>query len=339
MPSSSAAAAALLILFPLGVGFSFAFSAFPGFGAISIFAPLFSLYKADSDLSRVVPTIFGAPTHFLFLTFFLYATLGAWFVLMLVRNLKKDREEVRLLSRWQAVGFVAFLNLLYYAFLDPQTLAQTVYLKGSISPREVSDAAIGLNGVILVLIGLATLAPQERLKVWWRRRRAGQEQYFSPNGLPWPWLAIAAAIAYAMLVAEAAGMRSATPLNSWQLGNAAIRLFAFLVFITRDILFLQWCNLTRMKRPIFKGFLYLCLYYAATGIIGGVVGTVSDAAAEFIFGLTMPFAAFSWKSLAPADVPGLYVGLVLQVVIVVFLLQLISRRLSRPVTAPAASAG
>ncbi len=331
---TSAAAAALLILFPLGVGFSFAFSAFPGFGAISIFAPLFSLYKADSDLSRVVPTIFGAPTHFLLLTCLLYATLGAWFVLMLVRNLKKDREEARLLARWQAVGFVAFLNILYYAFLNPKSLAPPSYPARSISPREVSDAAIVLNAVVLALTGLATLTPHERLKVWWRRWKAGKENCFSPDGLPWPRLAIAAVIAYAMLAAEATGIRSATPLNTWQLGNAAIRLFAFLAFITRDILFLQWCNLTRMKRPIFKGFLYLCLYYAATGIIGGVVGTVSDKAADFIFGLTMPFADLSWKSFAPADVPGLYVGLVLQVVVVVFLAQLISRRLSRTPVVP-----
>ncbi|MBI1983377.1 MAG: hypothetical protein HYS61_04175 [Acidobacteria bacterium] len=102
---------------------------------------------------------------------------------------------------------------------------------------------------------------------------------------------------------------------------------------------MQWCNLTRMKRPVFKGFLYLWLYYSAAGILGTVVGTISEWAGSFILGVTMPFPALSSKSLAPADVPGLYVGLVLQVVIVVFLLQLIARRLSRPVTAPAASGG
>ena len=338
LEKTSAAAATLLILFPLGVGFSFAYGPFPGFGAISVFAPLLTLYKTDADLSGVTPTIFGAPTHFLVLTLFLYATLGGWLVLMLVRNLKKDREQVRLLSRWQAVGFVAFLNVLYYAFLNPNSLAQQPFAStGSISPREVSNAAILLNATVLILVGVATLTPQERLKVWWRRRLAGQEKYFSPNGLPWPYLAVGAAIAYAMLVAEAAGLRSAAPLNTWRLGSTAIQMLVFLVFITRDVLFLQWCNLTRLKRPVFKGFLYLCLYYIATGIIGLVVGTVSNPASEFIFGLTMPFAALSWKSLVPRELPGLYVGLVLQVVVVVLLLQLISRRLSRPVSVPAAS--
>ncbi len=334
LEKTGAAAAALLILFPLSVGFSLAYSAFPGMGAISVFAPLSTLYGADSDLASVVPTFFGVPTHFLPLTLFLFTTLGIWFAAMLVRNLKKDREEIRLLSRWQGVGFVAFLNLLYYAFLDPQKLARPFYSDGSISPRDVAHIAIVLNGMFLLLIGLATLAPQEKLKVWWRRRAAGQEKYLSPDGLPWPWLAIAAVIAYAMLAAEAAGMRNAMPLSTWQLGNAAIQLLAFLVFLTRDILFLQWCNLTHMKRPVFKGFLYLCLYYAAAGIIGGAVGTVSEAAADFIFGLTIPFTVLGWKSLAPADVPGLYVGLVLQVVVVVFLLQLISRRLSRMSVVP-----
>jgi hypothetical protein len=339
LEKTSAAAAALLILFPLGVGFSFSFGPFPGFGAISVFAPIFSLYKADSDLAKVTPTIFGVPTHFLFLTLLLYVMFGAWFVLMLVRNLKKDREQIRLLSRWQAVGFAAFLNVLYYAFLNPQSLAWPFFSTGSTSPREVSNFAILLNAVVLALIGLATLTPQERLKVWWRKRLAGQEKYFSPTGLPWPWLAIAAVIAYAMLAAEAAGLRSAVPLRTWQLGNTALQMLVFLVFITRDILFLQWCSLTRLKRPVFKGFLYLGLYYIAAGIIGGVVETVSDPASDFILGLTMPFGALSSKGLAPAEVPGLYIGLVLQLVVVVFLLQLIARRLSRPASVPAAPAG
>lgn len=337
LEKTSAAAATLLVLAPLALGFSFAYSAFAGFGAISIFPALYSLYGANSDLTRVVPTFFGFSTHFFLLTLLLYATFGAWFVLMLVRNLKKDREQVRLLSRWQAIGFVAFLNVLFYAFLDPKGLTPPFYSAERIPPHAVSGIAVVVNGVILILIGLATLAPHERLKVWWRRRTAGREKYLSADGLPWPWVAIAAVVAYGMLAAEAAGLRSAVPIDDWRLGNTAIQMLAFLVFITRDILFLQWCNLTRMKRPVFKGFLYLCLYYAAAGILGAVVSSVSEGTGGFIFGLFTPFLTLSWRSLWPGDVPGLYLGLGLQVGAAIILLQLISRRLSRSPTVAAPS--
>lgn len=337
LEKSSPAAAVLLASLPVGLGFSFAFSPFPGFGGISVVSAIFSLYAPNSDISRVVPKLFGIPVSFLWLTLLLYAAFGAWFVLMLVRNLKKDFEETRLLSRWQAAGFATFLNVLFYAFLD-LGLTPSKERFAEIRPAEVSTFAVGLNAVILFVVGLAMLTPHEKLKVWWRRRAAKEEPYLSDNGLPWPWMALAAVVAYLLLVTQAAALRDRIPLAQWELGAAAIRLLVFLIFTTRDILFLQWCALTRMKRPVVKGVLYLWLYYAAAGIIAGFFGLVSTALSRLVLGLFSPYVVFNPEGIGPMVAPGIYAGMALQMGVIFLLLHAISGRLERPAALSAAPA-
>ena len=338
LEKSSSVAVVLLVLLLISWTQSLAYTPFPGFGAISIFPAVLAIYRADTNIARVTPTLFGMTSSFPAVTILVYAAFGAWFVLMLVRNLKKDREQIRHLSRWQAVGFGAFLNVLFYAFLDPKQLGANMGA-GHLYPGIVASLAMGLNGLILFAVGLATLTPHERLKVWWRRRSAGEERYFSESGLPWPWLVATGLVAYALLFAEAAGLRGAIPLDRWHLGFAALELLTVLIFTTRDILFLQWCDLTRMKRPLVKGFLFLCLYYVSVGIIGGVASIGSDARASLIFQLFTPFGVFSSEVAAALGArPGLYIGMGLQLLIILGILKAISDRLRRPAPAAVASA-
>jgi len=328
---SSAGAIGVFGLIAMTLMFGMVESPFPGLGAISIVIPVLTLHGPHAPFSGAEPTLFGLPASFPVLTLVLYVTLGAWLVLMLTRNLKKDLQQIRLLSRWQAVGLAAYLNLLFYALLDPGDIS------ASLTPKDIASLAMAINAMILFLVGLATLTPYEKLKVWWRRRAAGEESYFSAQGLPWPWLLPAAALAYAFLVAEAAGLHATVPIHQWRLGAAAIQLLVFLVFTTRDILFLQWCNLTHMKRPIVKGFLFLCLYYAAVGIVGLVVDIMYAKLSGYVLGLT-PYYVFNSHGVGLRASPGIYVGLVLQVPVVVFILRAIGGRLQRPALVPATSA-
>jgi hypothetical protein len=337
LDKTSSVVVALLIFLPLGWTFSLANSPFPSFGAISIFPAVFSIYGAEADIAPAKPTLFGVTTSFPVLTVLLYAAVGAWFVLMLTRNLKKDREQIRCLSRWQAVGFGAFLNILFYAFLDPKQLAAKPGT-GLVAPEDIARFTIALNGIILFAVGLATLTPAERLKVWWRRRATGEETYFSQSGLPWPWLAATALVAYALLLAEAVGLRGSIALDRWQLGPAALGLFAVLSFVTWNTLFLQWCNLTHMKRPLVKGVLYLCLYYISVSIIGGVTSVGSESRARLIFELFTPFAVFRSEGPALGSRPGPYICLAIQLLLILGILKVIADRLNRPAAATTPSA-
>jgi len=336
LEGSSARSVGLLAIIPVALGFGFAETPFPGFGAISIFPALLRVHGARTDLAAVVPTLFGKPVSFVAVTLLLYGLFGAWFVLMLHRNIKKDIEQIRLLSRWQAVGFAAFLNILFYALLDPQKVT-TAAKFGSVTPQEVSIMAMVINAVILLVVGIAMLAPREKLKVWWRKHAAGEEPYLSESGPPWPWLIPAAIIAYALLAAEAFGLRGSLPLDQWHLGTAALGLLVFLVFTARDILFLQWAILTRMTRPVVKGFLYLWLYYAAAGVVVMVVSIMSSEKGRFLLGGLTPYGTFDTRGIQPSVSPGIYVGLALQVLFILLLLRVVSVRLRRPAVVPAFS--
>ena len=173
---------------------------------------------------------------------------------MLVRNLKRDYPEIRPLSRWQAVGCAAFLNFLIYALLKPGTDRPAPQQDGSLDAKIVALFVVAMNGLFLFLMGLATLTPQERLKVW--RRTTGKSTLFADDGLPWPWLSISAVVADALMVWGSTAWNHTLPLESSTLQGAAIRLLIVLVFVTRDVLFLQWCMLTRLRQPVVKGVLF-----------------------------------------------------------------------------------
>lgn len=64
------------------------------------------------------------------------------------------------------------------------------------------------------------------------------------------------------------------------------------LFVTRDILFLQWCRLTRLRAPLLKGILYVGLYYVAITVLGSVLGIFSEARSRAVYALLTPVGAF-----------------------------------------------
>jgi len=310
--------AGLFGLIPIGIGMAFVNGHFPGLAALSIIPAITSLYEAHEGSPYLSPPLFGIPASFPTLTVVLYGAFGAWIVVMLRRNIKRDVEEISLLSRWQALGFAAFLNLLFYAFLDARRLS-----------ADVPGLLVGLNIPVLYMIGLTTLTPHERLKVWWRQSALGQTSYLSDDGLPWPWMVLAAVLAYAFLVVGGVLFRNSLPIEGWQFGTWVGPLLSFLIFSMRDILFLQWCKLTAMKQPVAAGVLYLALYYAAASILVAVAGLGSLGAGHWVSSLLTPFGAFStgsewWSGLFEGAV-----GMALQMMVIGVLLNAIRRRLQQ----------
>jgi len=109
-----------------------------------------------------------------------------------------------------------------------------------------------------------------------------------------------------------------------------------LVFAIRDILFLQWCMLTRMKNPVSKGVGLLFLYYIAVVLLSSVFGR-HDYGGKVPAGLAIftPAAVFNQGKIQGDAV----FGLVLQSLVILVLLVLINERLaSRPKAMAAAAA-
>jgi hypothetical protein len=195
--------------------------------------------------------------------------------------------------------------------------------------------AVAMNGLFLFLMGLATLTPQERLKVW--RRTANKSALFADDGLPWPWLGMSAVVAYALMVWGLLAWNHTLPLESTTLQAAAIRLLLVLVFVTRDVLFLQWCMLTRLRQPVVKGVLFLALYYAAAAVVTGLAAVTSEHAARFALALLTPVQVFD-PEIRGLAFPGMtYAGLLLQIGVIGVVLMAINSRLLRPMRSGAAA--
>jgi hypothetical protein len=306
---------ALLVVWPgLGGGGPF------GWGALSVLPGLTTLHGVAVVPGSTRAALFGVAVSPLWRTVVLYAAIGAWLVLMIVRNLKRDRDQIQLLSRWQGVGFVAFLDVLFFAVIDPILLERPADL------AAISLTATGLNGVILLLAGLAMLTPPERLRGWWRRRAAGEAAYAAPDGPVWPWLVVAGAAGYAVLVAAALVLGRGTPLGAWQLPEAGVRLAILGVFIVRDVLFLQWCTLTRLRQPVVRGILMLGLYYITANVLTIVAGPASDAG-RAVRAVMTPLMALAPD---PVGQPAVYVGLVLQLAASLVIARATAGRLARP---------
>jgi len=69
------------------------------------------------------PRFLSLPVSPILLNFGLYATLGLWMYRMLVKNIKHSIEDIRLLSRWEALGFAVYCDFLFWAFWSPPTIA------------------------------------------------------------------------------------------------------------------------------------------------------------------------------------------------------------------------
>ena len=304
---------------------------FPGLISITVVPGLLPLYPHSAtssdfrDFSHV--PFFGVSVPTLLVSVLLYGTAGLWLLLMLVRNLKKDMEDIRLLSRWQAILFTAYLNVLVFALLDLRPMySPSANRLVSVSPQDISPGFLTLNLFIFYAVGLVTLTPPARLKAWLRQPAGNLWFSLSDDGPPWPWMAASAVAALVLFLLEAALSTRFIPFASWSVPDVAARLFMLLVFAVRDVLFLQWCSVKSIKRPVGKGSIFLVLYYSTAFVVTGLFFSSFP-------GLLTPLGAYT-DTLA-GDSYSNVVGVLLQLGVCAILLTSIRRRLAPPAPSPA----
>lgn len=314
--------------FTLGT-YGLAMSWFPGLAAFSPLTGLHRVLDLKFDGNReAYPMLFGHVVPWLLVTLLLYASFGAWVWVMLARNLKRDYTEIRPLSRWQVVGSVAFVNFVFYALFNWSSLVNSDVL---------ATFMVSLNGSLLFAVGLASLTPHERLKVWWRGRHDGTSSLFSEDGLPLPWLALSGVVAYALMLWGLLAWRFSLDFQPGTLRTAALQLLVVLVFVTRDIMFIQWCTLTRLRQPVMKGILFLCLYYVASGVMIAIASVSGERSATATMNVLTPLGTFDPHSEWHHFYVSLVGGIALQTALIATILAAISNRLGRPTLVPAAS--
>jgi len=293
-----------------------------GFAALSVIPAVLELHGLGDGVRAA---IFGVPVPIPLVSALLLGTFGALAALAIARNLKRDVASVVAFSRWQTLGAVALLNVLFYSLLDP---AGAAYGQG-VAPAAIAGTVVALNAVLLFLWALVLVVPRETLRIWSRRFVAGQERYVSEAGPPWPWLVLICSLAYALLLIEAITLRRSMPLDEWPLTATATELSVLLAFSVRDLLFIQRCRLTRMSSPVTSAVLVLCLYYVVVSVLAGAAKNRSPQLFAYLFGFTPIPTLLTAVAGTPVGTVT-WLGGVAQILPAALLLRSISNRAKRP---------
>lgn len=340
MERNSASAGGLLYLVMLGL-LSIPDSGPLGLGMMSPFFATSMLASSAVAASASQPVVygvrywdsfFGIPVHHGAVLAMLSATFLLWVLLALARNIKRDPSVYELYTPEQSLGLALYTNVILVGFFQ---------WKG-FDGHEAHQLMTFLNLSLFFGLGLTVMRNRDRL-----RRRISELGDRAAGWLAAFWPAtylLAGFVAIGLGIVAVIGRKFADA-QDWSMNAAVVALLLSSFWLARDVLFIQWMNLTRVRRPLVMGILYLIVYYTCMGILLGALGLFQTAgrtpfAAIFLPALGMGLDGKAWEPhraawllAVAAQVPILFVLAMLQKQ----KLQELSARPTSPVVAPASA--
>jgi len=179
---------------------------------------------------------------------------AGWFLLALVRNIKRDQNDYEIYSPVQSLVFALFLNLLFVAFMQWR-VATTI---------DCQAFLLTLNIGVFSCLGLAAIRNRQRMR---RILRAGEGTSASWLATVWPApMIIAGTLAAGLLIVLGIAHGRNSQLE-WSANLAILRSLFFVAWFARDMQFLQWMGLRRGKHPLVMGVLFLVIFYVCVMIL------------------------------------------------------------------------
>ena len=210
---------------------------------------------------------FGLSVHHAFVLLIFYLTILAWLVPAVARNIKRDSANYELYTPAQALGFLWYLNFILFAFFPWKARSGALGFSGKLTPFDAQSALLLLNIIAFFIFGFILLRNRNRM----RRRLHSIEA--APTALesiwPAPYIFLGAILVGATMILIIQWKRD--PTLEWNLAVAIFRVIFFAVWLSRDLLFLQWMNLRRGRHPLPLGVLYLIVYYVCAGLVVGAL--------------------------------------------------------------------
>lgn len=204
---------------------------------------------------------------------------AAWFLLALVRNIKRDPNYYEIYSPLESLGLAIFLNVVFAAF----------YWWGNRTPIESQATVLMLNIVVFFCLGLAAIRNRERVRRILRTRESGGANWLDLTW-PAPFMVAGTAAASLVILAGVAWGHSANP--ELDMNFAVFRALFFVAWITRDLQFLQWMNLRRARHPLVMGALFLIIFYTCVMILMAPLGIFTKPDRTAFSAFFIPSGAF-----------------------------------------------
>jgi hypothetical protein len=224
-----------------------------------------------TSLNGLQDSFFGMQISHVSVLLVLYMTLTAWFLLAGVRNIKRDPLAYELYSPPQGFAFLLYLYVLLLGFIR-WSIPQFHFsrLEGSYVTYEPLEAgvaepmflAIGL--LFMACFGLTLLRNRDRVR---RRIRELGQKAAGWWAAVWPAPYVFAGSALAGLAIVRMIQMKLHPLDDWSIGSGLLGAAFFSVWVVRDILYLQWMNLRRVRRPLLMAVLYMVVFYTCVSIV------------------------------------------------------------------------
>lgn len=283
----------------------------------------------DSFLGAFVP-------HILVLVV-LYITLGAFLLLAVARNIKRDPSVYEIYSPGQGLAFVLYLSALVLAFfrwMVPNVTGPFPYHLEfkplSASTAEVSFLAIGLG--LFAIFGFALLRNREQVRRRIRQHGAAASGWWAAIW-PSPYLLGGAILTGAAILAMI--RYKVADYGAWNMQVGMLEAGFFALWLARDFEYLQWMNLRKGRRPLVAGMLYLIIFYVcvSTSMVAFDLYKPIGAPYRAIF---VPSAGLGLEPRAWESASGLWMGALLLLVIETFVFVWLQRRELGKLANPAA---
>lgn len=257
------------------------------------FGPFYAAQVVQSEASESwdADKLFGQQVAHVPLLLVMDSMFLGWFLLALVRNIKRDPNYYEVYSPLQALAFAMFLNVLFVAFYQWQhtTFVKTQFQIQRETPMESQTFVLMLNIVVFFCLGLAAIRNRERVRRILRTRQTGE---LSLLDLSWPapLMIAGTVVASLVVVAGLAWGHSTNP--DLDMNFAVFRALFFVAWITRDMQFLQWISLRRGKHPLVTGALFLIIFYTCAMIMMASLGILSRPDRTAFSAFFIPSGAF-----------------------------------------------
>ena len=239
-----------------------------------------ALFEITLSRGEVLKDIFfGVSVPHFTVLMALYVTLAAWFLLAIVRNLKRDPAVYELYSPIQAFGFAIYLNALMLGFFNWKAPLGLPIINSlgritgfyTLPPLLVERPLLYNTFWLFILLGLVLLRNRERVR---RRIRTMGESAASLWATFWPapYLVLGVIVVGIAILELIRTYRGLTP-DQWNWGLAILNIAFIALWVARDLLYLQWMGLRRARRPLVAAVLYLIVFYTCVTVILGVAQT------------------------------------------------------------------